>query len=209
MLTTVEGLYTSPDGGELVPELRRIDERIRALARDSDDLELCTGGMQTKLKAAEMAAQAGVATVIASGTEPDILRRICRGDQVGTYVHARADAVRKQKRWIVSLRAKGTIVVDEGAAHALQQLCKSLLPSGVVAVTGNFKRGDAVEVVSSGQQPFAKGITNYSAQELMRIKGHKTTEIEKILGFKYFDEVIHRDKLVCHERQDREQDNGT
>jgi glutamate 5-kinase len=155
--------------------------------------------MMTKLEAAEKAQRYGVATVIANGKKEKILEEILQGKDVGTLILPKgpSDRLSARKHWLAySMKACGTLVVDEGAKKALQQGGKSLLPSGIHSIEGRFLQGDPIEIKTPEGKVFARGLTSYSSQELDKIKGQKTTEIEKILGYKYFDEVIHRDDLV-------------
>ena len=107
-----------------------------------------------------------------------------------------------RKHWLAfSTRPAGSLILDDGAKNALLKKGKSLLSSGITGIEGNFDSGDAVSCVSPNGKEIARGIVNYSSEEIKRIKGLKTTEIEKVLGYKYFDEVIHRDNLVIQERE--------
>jgi glutamate 5-kinase len=155
--------------------------------------------MRTKLEAAEKASDYGVVTVIANGRERGVVERILDGEDLGTVVLPKGghDRLTAKKHWMAyTLRPVGAILVDAGAKEALIEKGKSLLPSGVRGIEGDFLQGDPIDVKVEGEASFARGLTSYSAKELGQIQGHKTAEIEKILGYKYFDEVIHRDDLV-------------
>jgi len=156
------------------------------------------GGMATKLQAARKAAAAGVPMVIASGLEPGVLRRILEGESIGTYFAPKADRLGARKRWIAfAVPPQGRLTVDAGALAALTQRGKSLLPSGIVEIEGDFDSGEVVALLAgAGGKEFARGVVNFDATELRKIRGAKTQEIEHRLGYKSFDEVIHRDNLV-------------
>jgi glutamate 5-kinase len=201
-LSDVDGVFdqdprVNPQA-ERIKVIEQMDGWLKAKA--SDTLRIgSTGGMLTKLEAAEKAQCYGVATVIANGKKNKILEKILAGEDVGTLIlpKASADRLSARKHWLAySMKAVGTLVVDEGAKRALQQGGKSLLPSGIRSIEGRFQPGDPIEIKTAEGKIFARGLTSYSSQELEKIKGQKTNEIEKILGYKYFDEVIHRDDLV-------------
>jgi glutamate 5-kinase len=157
---------------------------------------LGTGGMITKLQAADLARRSGATVVIARGSDPDVLLRLVKGEATGTRFYPLFTAVESRKRYILAGgRVVGRINVDEGAASALHK-GGSLLPVGVVGVQGTFERGDTVRVVDPGGREIAHGLVNYAAADLTRICGHRSEEIEMILGFDYGDEVIHRDDMV-------------
>jgi len=153
--------------------------------------------MTTKLEAAQKAAASGVAMVIASGREPGVLARILAGEPVGTCFVPRADRLGARKRWIAfAAPPLGRLTVDAGAARALTRQGRSLLPSGVTGVEGEFGAGDVVSVVDADGREFARGLVSFDAAELRRIRGAKTQDIEARLGHRSVDEVIHRDNLV-------------
>jgi glutamate 5-kinase len=151
--------------------------------------------MVTKVQAADLARRSGTSVVIASGGEPDILRRILQGERIGTRFTALEGALESRKRYILAGGAAGRLTADEGAAQALQR-GGSLLPVGVTAVDGAFERGDTVMIVDAGGIEIARGIVNYRDVDLARIMRRKSDEIEGLLGFHYGDEVIHRSNLV-------------
>jgi len=201
LLTDVDGLYTDdPSVNARARKLDTVDaitDEIVGLARDRAD-RVSVGGMATKLQAARKAAAAGVPMVIASGREPGVLRRILDGESVGTYFAPKADRLGARKRWIAfAVPPQGRLTVDAGALAALTQRGKSLLPSGIVEIEGDFDSGEVVALLGgAGGKEFARGVVNFDATELRKIRGAKTQEIEHRLGYKSFDEVIHRDNLV-------------
>ncbi|MEK7785934.1 MAG: glutamate 5-kinase, partial [Chloroflexota bacterium] len=157
---------------------------------------LGTGGMITKLQAADLARRSGTTVVIARGSDPNVLTRIVAGDSIGTRFQPTVTAVESRKRYILAgARPLACLKVDDGAARALRQ-GGSLLPVGVTAVEENFERGDTVRVADSNGREIARGIANYAAADLQKIRGHRSEDIEGILGYNYGDEVIHRNDMV-------------
>ena len=152
--------------------------------------------MITKLQAADLARRSGAAVVIASGGEPNVLTRLAAGEKLGTWFQPTATAIESRKRYILAGgRAAGYVRIDEGAAQALLH-GRSLLPVGVIAVGETFERGDTIQVLNVMGREVARGIVNYQSDELTRLRGHQSTEIETILGYTYGDEVIHRNNLI-------------
>ncbi len=200
MLTDTEGLYTAdprqnPEA-KLIPEVEAIDEAIWALAGGSRSSR-GTGGMVTKLQAAEMATRSGTRVVVARGAVPEVLVRLACGETIGTAFPAAASHMESRKRWILAEGAlRGSIRVDDGAARALIDGGKSLLAVGVVAVEGDFQRGQTVRVVDAQGKEIARGLTRYGGADLKRIRGAHSEAIERILGYEYGAEVIHRNDLV-------------
>jgi glutamate 5-kinase len=154
--------------------------------------------MATKLAAAQKAAASGIPMIIASGREPGVVGRLLAGEPVGTYFTPRADRLAARKRWIAfAVPPQGRLTVDAGALRALTGEGRSLLPSGVVAVDGDFAAGEVVSVVDETDgKEFGRGLVNFDAGELRKIRGAKTRDIEARLGYRSADEVIHRDNLV-------------
>lgn len=198
MLSSVDGLYRIPERNEgLVPLVEKITPDIEKLASRSKT-HLGMGGMESKLKAARIATNSGEAVIIANGREPDILLRIMAGEELGTLFLPTRRKLTSRKRWIgFTLKPRGEIYIDEGAYDALSRRGKSLLASGIADIRGDFERGDVVSIltVSNGTE-FARGLTNYSSEELVKIKGHTSASIKRILGTKPYDEVVHRDNMV-------------
>ena len=215
LLNLVEGdLYinlTSADGvmaanpetavpGESIPFLECIED-IAHLDIDAlcgGKTSVGTGGMQSKLMAARRAAQLGVPTLILPGRRADILDRAFSGEKVGTLVWPSEQIVSRRKYWVAyQSEPQGTIFVDEGAARALEEKGSSLLPGGITRVEGNFEPGALVRV-DCGERHIAVGLTNYSAEDLARIKGLKRLEVAAVLGDAHYPEVIHRDNMLIH-----------
>jgi len=200
LLTDVDGLYTADPRRD--PSARRL-ETVEAVTEEVqryvfDEVgRVSVGGMSTKLEAAQKAAASGIGMVIASGREPGTLGRLVHGEPVGTYFLPRDDRLAARKRWIAfAVPPQGRLLVDAGARKALTERGKSLLPSGLVGIEGEFKAGEVVAVAENDGPEFARGLVNYDAGELRKIRGTKTGEIEKALGYKGLAEVIHRDNLV-------------
>jgi len=200
ILSDIEGLCTHDPyrnkEAKLISIVEQITPEIEQLA-DKTRSQAGTGGMLTKIKAAQKAACFGVPTVIAQGRKVGVLSQIMQAQEVGTLFLPRKERLCSRKQWIAhALRPLGKIIVDAGAQKALIQQGKSLLPSGIVRVEGKFGIGDAVSCLGPEGKEFARGLTNYGAPEVEQIRGRRSQEIEKILGYKYYDEVIHRDNLV-------------
>ena len=202
ILTTVDGLKKpNPDGtlGDRISVVRGITDTQRDMARGTDDGNLSIGGMASKLKAADTLNSAGESLWLASGKEPDILDRIFRGEDVGTLFlpGAAKKKMESRKRWLSSFsKAHGRVTIDEGAVAALRKRGSSLLPSGIIAVEGDFVRGDVLEIVSAEKQLIGKGLTNFSAEECRKLMGHKSSENHTILNYDADEEIIHRNNLV-------------
>lgn len=196
LLTVVDGLL---DGeGRRIDLVRNMDE-ARSLTR-TEKSALGTGGMQSKLESARVVAQSGEIAVIANGREPEVLRRILSGEYVGTVFLPRQRKLDSRKRWIgLTTRPAGSITIDDGAVRAVRQQGKSLLASGIRKVSGTFGRGAVLSVCDEAGTEVARGLTNYSAEELTLIMGKKSSQFEKLLGRQAFAEAIHRDNLVLDE----------
>jgi len=156
------------------------------------------GGMESKLEAAGIATGSGETVVIANGTQPDVLLKIMNYDNVGTLFLPYKKKITSRKRWIgFTVRPKGKIYIDDGALNALLKKGKSLLPSGVVKIDGRFIKGDIVSVLGVNEnRETARGLMNYSSGEVQKIKGLRSSLIKKTLGYKPYDEIIHRDNMV-------------
>lgn len=182
--------------GARIDFVKCIDDSVIALARTETTPD-GTGGMASKLEAVKIAVEAGEAAVIADGREDNILPRLLEPRNVGTLFLPAMEKMGSRKRWIrFTRRSSGSILIDNGAALALSKKGKSLLPSGIIAVRGNFTRGDTVRICTEGGEEIAKGLTNYSAPDVRKIKGRKTEELEALLGQDFFDEVVHRDNMA-------------
>ena len=201
ILSDIDGLYDRDPrlnkSAKLIPLVPQVTAELEKKASGTLS-PISIGGMVTKLQAARKAALFGVPTILANGMEEGILERILRGEDVGTLFASEGNKLTSRKHWIAfTLEPVGKIIVDDGAKKAILQKGKSLLPSGVIAAEGKFSLGDPVVLADTRGQEFAKGLTNYGSTEINKIKGLKTTEVEGKLGYKYGDEIIHRDDLVC------------
>lgn len=201
ILTDQKGLFTTDPrqdpNARLIPDITTPeipDEVWQAAGGTSDGLG--TGGMVTKLQAADLARRSGAMVVIARGSDPDVLLNLVAGENIGTRFHPVSTIVENRKRFIISGgRATGILVVDDGAVQALKN-GGSLLPVGLQRIEGTFERGDSVRIVRQSGREVARGLVNYASADLVKICGEKSDNIEKILGFAYGDEVIHRNNMV-------------
>jgi glutamate 5-kinase len=199
-LTDIDGLYDKdprvhPDA-QLIPRVATYSKRIEAYAGDIPGA-LGTGGMLSKIKAARKVTASGIPMVIAKGYRSDILIQLAAGEPIGTYFVPRDHKLKRKKCWIgYTVNPQGTLRVDAGAANALLNNGKSLLPSGIVEVQGQFAVGAAVAVVTDTGRLIGNGLVNYNAEEIRAIMGLKTSQIKTCLGQKTYDEVIHRDNLA-------------
>jgi len=201
ILSDVQGVYDRDPRAHGNARLIALIEDIRgtkAGIEGSSRSVLGTGGIATKIAAAEEAAAGGVPTVITSGLVAGAIERVFDpAEQSGTLILADQNRLTHRKHWIAyNLKPTGDVIVDSGAHEAVVRKGKSLLPSGIKEIRGAFGVGDCVRCVDLNGQEFARGLVNYSAQELNQIKGLHTSKIEKILGYKAYDEIIHRDDLV-------------
>jgi glutamate 5-kinase len=204
ILSDIDGLYDSDPyenkNARLISIVEKIDGKIENLAADTKS-KVGIGGMVTKIQAAKKVAIFGVPTIIAHGKKAGILDAIFQGEEAGTLFLPSKEKLTSRKHWIAfTLKPKGTIVVDKGARDAIVQKGKSLLPSGLYSVKGNFSAGDLVKCVDEEGVEFARGLVNYNSTEVVQIKGLKTHEVKKKLGPDACDEVIHRDNLVVMRR---------
>lgn len=196
----VDGLYSADPrvdpGARRISFVESVTPDIESLAGGSRS-GVGTGGMATKVHAARCAAEAGVPTVIVNGKAPGILLRVLSGEDAGTLFGASLEPLSARKRWLAhALRPKGLLKVDPGAREAVLTQKKSLLPSGIRAVEGNFEHGDPVDVADLSGQVFARGLCAHDSETLRRIAGRHSDEIEAILGQGFEEEAIHRDDLV-------------
>lgn len=199
LMSDIDGLYTGDPRSDStavhIPEIREITPEIEAMAGAAAS-ELSNGGMVTKLMAGRIAMGAGCRMAIADGRPVGALGALIDGKAKCSWFLPEGSPLSARKKWIAgSLKSAGTLVVDDGAVKALAQ-GKSLLPAGVTGIDGEFKRGDVVEVKDKGGRVLARGLVAYAAEDARRIAGHKSREIEKLLGFRGRDEMVHRDDLV-------------
>lgn len=198
LLSDIDGFYWNLADQEPVDEICEITDDVLLRAGGTGS-EHGTGGMTTKIRAAEIIIRSGEMMVIANGQEECVLQKIMDGEKIGTLFFGKGKSLSSRKRWIAfSKKPKGALMVDDGAVNAICDKKRSLLASGVIAVEGVFEMGDAVEIHDAGGNHVGKGIVNYTNNELQVIKGKKTKEIKETLGGNYFDEVINRDDMIIY-----------
>lgn len=199
-LTDIGGLFDKDprihDDARLLSVVENPGKQVEALAGKIAG-PLGTGGMRTKITAARKLTSAGIPKIIACGLEPDILQKIFDNTYTGTYFVPKKERLNSRKKWIgLTLQAKGRITIDAGAQTAVVNKGKSLLPSGIVRVDEYFEVGDPVEFINEDKELLGMGLVNYNASDILRIMGCQTSQIKERLGFRSYDEVIHRDNLV-------------
>lgn len=199
LLSDVDGLFDKdpkryPEA-KIIKVVEKIDKEIEKTAGGTRS-EKSTGGMVSKLEAAKKAGYYGIPTRVVRGNLKDVIQRIIKGEEIGTLFLPEGKIARNKWWTAFAYRIKGNIDIDEGATQAILFRGKSLLPSGIVDISGDFSRGDCVNLRSVTGKVIARGITNYSSSDIEKIKGIKTVDIEKKLGYKYTDEIIHRDNMV-------------
>jgi glutamate 5-kinase len=200
ILSDVEGFFTDDPRrnpkAQLIGYVEEITPELEERAGGSGTV-VSTGGMYSKLIAAKRSTNNGITVNIVNGRNRGVISSLIGGVHQGTEFRAKKSRLSSRKGWIAhGSKAKGGIHIDEGAAKALRYGGKSLLPPGIVSLSGKFEAGATVYCVDPTGNRIAKGLTNYSSSEIEKIKGRKTSEIEKFLGYRYSDEVIHRDNLV-------------
>lgn len=198
LLSDIDGLYTAnprlDSAARLIPLVEELTPEIEKLAGEPGT-NLGSGGMVTKIQAAKISCNSGIPMVLANGSRDNVLRDIVTGQNPGTLFIPKEHRIRSRKGWIAyASRPSGTVIIDAGAEKALVDSGKSLLPSGITKVDGEFKRGSVVRVLGKNGE-IARGIVNYSSEEIDRIKGCQSKDIFVILGYRDYDEVIHRDNL--------------
>ena len=199
-LTNTEGLYDrNPSAGKRARLIKLVDhvtpEIENAATAEADPVGM--GGMKSKVQAAKKITACGIPYIIASGKRKGVLGEIMSGKETGTLFLPIEKSLSSREYWIAfTLRSRGKLYLDEGARNAIIQKGCSLLPSGIVKVEGEFKIGDPVICFDMEGKLLAKGLVNYSANEIRKIQGLKTSKIEQVLGYKYYDEVIHRDNMA-------------
>ena len=200
ILSDVDGVYTAnpqtnPEA-KLHSEIAEITPEIDELAGGPGTMR-GTGGMYTKIQAAKIAVNAGIALVIASGTQDGVVREILTGQDVGTLFPSKHNRLQVRKSWLAfGARIAGDVQVDSGCAKAIVKTGSSLLAAGIVKVQGDFEQGKTIRILDTNGRELARGLSNYSSGEIERIRGKHTDEISSVLGYKTTDEVVHRDHLV-------------
>ena len=200
MLTNIDGLYTADPNHDtdarLIPQVAKIDDKIVRMAHDTAST-LGTGGMTTKIEAAQLATNSGVTVAVANGRETDVILRLASGEAVGTRFLPATTRLESRKRWMLSgLRTTGKLVIDSGAALALKKQNRSLLAAGIKQAEGKFNRGDVVDIYDADGYHLGCGITNYGYADIDKIKGVHSKNIATLVDFDYGSEVVHRNNLV-------------
>ena len=200
LLTDQRGLYSADprkdSGAQFISVGRADDAQFEAMAGGTGT-GISRGGMLTKIQAARRAANTGIHTVIASGHEEKVLQRVLGGESLGTLLYAPEASLAKRKSWLADhLQLRGKVTLDAGATKALLHGGRSLLPIGVIAVAGDFERGEVIGCIDESGRELARGLSNYSSAEALRIMRKPSSEIESVLGYIDEDELIHRDNLV-------------
>ena len=203
ILTDRDGLFAQDpercENATLIKVVEKITKEIETLAKGSSS-SVGTGGMISKVDAAKKASIYGIPTIVVNGNTKNIITGVFKGEDVGTFFLPSQSKLSSRKHWIAfNLKPKGTLIVDDGAKQAVVKMGKSLLSSGLLDVKGNFKFGDPVKCVDTNGVEFARGLINYRAEEVFRLRGLHSRDIKKVLGYKYYDEIIHRDDLVVLE----------
>lgn len=204
MLTDIDGLHSGDPrhdpAATRIDRVDRIDADIERIAGSAGSRR-GVGGMLTKVRAAALATASGADVVICEGHAPDVLIAVARGEPRGTLFPSAADRREGRRRYLLSgLSARGSVIIDAGAGEALRSKGRSLLAAGVRGATGGFERGDAVQIVTEAGERIGRGITNYAAADIERIRGMASSRIAPELGYEYGSEVVHRNNLVIFDR---------
>ena len=202
ILSSIEGLFTTdpnlyPQTAKLIKEIKNVGiQDIDSLGGPSTN-NLGTGGMDAKLKAIEMASVSGTDVIIASGKNPENILKISNGEKIGTFFPAKLKIIERKKRWLLNNMSRSkSLTVDQGAKNAILNKNTSLLPAGIISVSGSFKAGEVVSILDKAKQLIACGITSYSNKEINKIKGKQSKEIINYLGYIHTEEIIHKNNLV-------------
>ncbi len=203
ILSDVAGLYDEDPrqsrAARLIYRVEGLPKEIASVAGTSPN-PLAHGGMRTKVEAVNILNKVGISTLIVKGRDPNVIERVVMGEQLGTLFVPNGARLKGKKGWIgTTAKPRGWLKLDSGAVNAMLKRGKSLLPSGVVSVGGNFRFGDVVEIQDVQGMAFGRGLANYSSEDAARIAGKQTREIASILGSKDYDEIIHRNNFVLIE----------
>ncbi|MFU9138494.1 glutamate 5-kinase [Erwinia tasmaniensis] len=199
LLTDQQGLFTADPrnnpSAELIRDVHGVDDALRALAGDSVS-GLGTGGMTTKLQAADIACRAGIDTIIAAGSRAGVIGDVIASNPVGTRFHALETPLENRKRWIFGAPPAGELTVDDGALSAILERGSSLLPKGIRDIGGNFSRGEVIRIRSLQGRDVAHGVSRYNSDAMRMIAGHHSQRISEILGYEYGPVAVHRDDMI-------------
>ena len=195
LLSDIDGFYHELTDPEPVYEIFKITDDIRRRAGGAGTSH-GTGGMYTKVNAAEMIMRFGGMMIVADGREPGILSKVMSGERKGTLFAGEKIKINERKKWISMRKTRGSVTIDDGAVKALLNGKKSLLATGIIDIHGKFDMGDIIDITDKDKKIIAKGIVNYKSEEMFIIKGKKTAEIKSLLNGQFFDEVINRDDMI-------------
>ena len=200
LLTDIDGFYSgnpkSDNNCSLIHSVKEINNNIMQLAHTTKS-KLGSGGMLSKLNAVDKATSLGIPVIIANGRTESIIKKVLSGEQYGTFFYPKKDKLKSKKFWILyTAKSKGELILDDGAIKAIKEKGKSLLPVGIIDVKGKFEQGDIVKCIDNKGNFIAKGVTYYSSDDILKIKQQESNKIRDILGYKYADEIIHRNNLV-------------
>lgn len=199
LLTDLEGLYTADprkdSNAQLIKEVDKIDDKLKSIAGDSVT-GLGTGGMGTKLQAAEIAGKAGIEVVIAAGSQDNVIIDIAHNKSVGTRFKPYASPLEHRKYWIFGAPPAGKILLDDGAVDAILHQGRSILPKGIISVIDNFSRGEVIDICDKKGISIARGVSRYNSDALKLIAGHHSRDISKIIGYEYGSVAVHRDDMI-------------
>ncbi len=199
ILTDQEAMYDADprhnSGAKILSERPASDDSLDAMAGSGGSLG--RGGMLSKVRAARLAARSGANTVIVGGRIENVIPRVADGEELGTLLYAGQQPQAARKRWLAGqLQSRGVLVLDDGAVRVLREQGKSLLPVGVKKISGQFTRGEMIVCRDLAGNDIAHGLTNYGSDDARKIIGHPSSRIEELLGYKDYDELVHRDNLV-------------
>ncbi|WP_392562547.1 glutamate 5-kinase [Orbus sturtevantii] len=199
LLTDQEGLFTADPrkdpSAKLITEIETIDTTLKSMAGDSVS-GLGTGGMGTKLQAAEIAGKAGIEVVIAAGSRANVIVDIANNIAVGSRFIAKKTPLEHRKHWLFGAPPAGTIILDDGAVNAILHQGRSILPKGIVGVVSDFSRGEVVDICDQKKVSIARGVSRYNSDALRQIAGHHSQDIAQLIGYEYGPVAVHRDDMI-------------
>ncbi|MCO6554031.1 MAG: glutamate 5-kinase [Gilliamella sp.] len=199
LLTDIEGLYTADPradkNAKLIHEIDHIDDNLRSIAGDSVS-GLGTGGMSTKLQAAEVAGSAGIEVIIAAGNKPNVIIDIVNNKPIGTHFSPQKTPLEHRKHWLFGAPKAGKVLLDDGAVNAILNNGSSLLPKGIISVEKDFSRGEVIDICDKFGKRIARGVSRYNSDALRQIAGHHSQEISKIIGYEHGSVAVHRDDMI-------------
>ena len=199
LLTDIAGLYTadprSDKNAKLIHEIDHIDDKLRSIAGDSVS-GLGTGGMGTKVQAAEVAGSAGIEVIIAAGNKPNVIIDTVNNQSVGTRFIPPKTLLEHRKHWLFGAPKAGKVLLDDGAVNAILNNGSSLLPKGILQVEQNFSRGEVIDICDKTGKSIARGVSRYNSDALKQIAGHHSQEINQIIGYEYGSVAVHRNDMI-------------